>query len=388
MFRAAASGFASEDNPVFEQMHEASALIAGGSIVAGEAVHEGRADHAFNPAGGLHHAMREMASGFCVYNDVAVVTAWLRERGHRVAVVDVDVHHGDGTQATFYSDPEVLTISLHQLSRGFFPGTGHPDEIGAGDAAGTSANLPFPPFTWDEPWLRGFDEVVPTLLRRFQPTILVTQCGCDTHLLDPLANLRCSTRIWPVVGRRFHDLAHELCEGRWVALGGGGYAVEEVVPRAWTLLFAEMVGHPELATGLLDPEPFPPVPEAQERIWPAVEHSIGPSRSPSAVRPADPHHDQLEGQRRAEHQADGGDRPGIAVVRDAARREGSRRRRRSGRSPARRSRTGPSRPAPRAARPGPPPAARRRGSAGSRRSGRRRRRGRRRSPPSRRWSQT
>jgi len=273
-FRAAASGFASEDNPVFEQMHEASALIAGGSIVAGEAVHEGRADHAFNPAGGLHHAMREMASGFCVYNDVAVVTAWLRERGHRVAVVDVDVHHGDGTQATFYSDPEVLTISLHQLSRGFFPGTGFPDEVGAGDAAGTSANLPFPPFTWDEPWLRGFDEVVPTLLRRFQPTILVTQCGCDPPLLDPLANLRCSTRIWPVVGRRFHDLAHELCQGRWVALGGGGYAVEEVVPRAWTLLFAEMVNHPELATELLDPEPYPPLAEAQERIWPAVEHSI------------------------------------------------------------------------------------------------------------------
>jgi acetoin utilization protein AcuC len=218
--------------------------------------------------------MREMASGFCVYNDVAVVTAWLREKGHRVAVVDVDVHHGDGTQATFYSDPAVLTISLHQLSNNFFPGTGFPDEIGAGDAAGTSANLPFPPFTWDEPWLRGFDEVVPTLLRRFRPTILVTQCGCDTHLLDPLANLRCSTRIWPVVGRRFHDLAHELCEGRWVALGGGGYAVEEVVPRAWTLLFAEMVGHPELAAAQLDPEAFPPVPEAQERIWPAVEHSI------------------------------------------------------------------------------------------------------------------
>ena len=274
MFRAAAAGFASEDNPVFAQMHEASALVAGGSIVAGEAVHEGRADHAFNPAGGWHHAMREMASGFCVYNDVAMVAAWLKAKGHRVAVVDVDVHHGDGTQATFYSDPAVLTISLHQLSRGFFPGTGHPDEVGAGDASGTSANLPFPPFTWDEPWLRGFDEVVPALLRRFQPTILVTQCGCDTHLLDPLASLRCSTRIWPVVGRRFHDLAHELCEGRWVALGGGGYAVEEVVPRAWTLLFAEMVGHPELAVDLLDREPFPPIPEAQERIWPAVEHSI------------------------------------------------------------------------------------------------------------------
>ena len=274
LYEAAASGFASDDNPVFERMHEASALIAGGSLVAAQAVSDGTHEHAFNPAGGLHHAMRAMASGFCVYNDVAVAAAWLRDRGHRVAVVDIDVHHGDGTQATFYSDPDVLTISLHQLSRGFFPGTGHPEETGAGSAVGTSANLPFPPFTWDEPWLRAFEEVVPTLLRRFRPTILLTQCGCDTHILDPLANLSCSTRIWPAIGRTFHDLAHELCEGRWVALGGGGYAVEEVVPRAWTLLFSEMVEHPELAVECLDSESFPPMPEAQERIWPAVESAL------------------------------------------------------------------------------------------------------------------
>jgi acetoin utilization protein AcuC len=274
LFQAAAAGFASEDNPVFPDMHEASALIAGGSLVAAEAVESGRAAHAFNPAGGLHHAMREMASGFCVYNDVAVAVAWLRRQGHRVAVVDVDVHHGDGTQASFYSDPEVLTISLHQLSRGFFPGTGFPQETGAGPAAGTSINVPYPPETWDEPWLRGFEEVVPALLRQFKPSVLVTQDGCDTHLLDPLASLRCSTRIFPHLGRRFHDLAHELCEGRWVALGGGGYAVEEVVPRAWTLLFAEMVEHPELAAHLNDAHAFPPDPETQELVWPAVERSL------------------------------------------------------------------------------------------------------------------
>ena len=274
LFRATAAGFASQDNPVFPDMHEASALIAGGSLVAAEAVHSGRAAHAFNPAGGLHHAMREMASGFCVYNDVAIAAAWLRQQGHRVAVVDVDVHHGDGTQAAFYSDPEVLTTSLHQLSLGFFPGTGYPEEIGAGAAAGTSINLPCPPATWDEPWLRGFDEVVPALLREFKPSILVTQCGCDTHLLDPLANLRCSTRLFPHVGRRFHDLTHELCDGRWVALGGGGYAVEEVVPRAWTLLFAEMTEHPELAAHLNDEHGFPPAPEIQELVWPEVEQAL------------------------------------------------------------------------------------------------------------------
>ncbi len=270
---AAAAGFASEDNPVFPDMHAASALIVGGSLVAMESVHEGRAEHAFNPAGGLHHAMRSAASGFCVYNDVAVAAAWLRDAGHRVAVVDVDVHHGDGTQAAFYSDPNVLTISLHELARNFFPGTGQTDETGSGAGAGTSVNLPFPPFTWDEPWLEGFHAVVPERLRAFRPTVLVTQCGCDTHLLDPLADLRCSTRLWPEIGRAFHELAHELCDGRWVALGGGGYAVEEVVPRAWTLLFAEMIERPELAASLIDPEAFPPVEEAQQRIWTAVRHS-------------------------------------------------------------------------------------------------------------------
>jgi len=275
------SGFAHPDNPVFENMHEASALIAGGSLQAAELVHSGRARHAFNPAGGLHHAMRHQSSGFCVYNDVAVAAAWLREQGHRVAVVDVDVHHGDGTQAAFEEQPDVLTLSLHgkyfmpEVGHDFFPGSGGSEEAGS-----ALVNVPFPRYTWDEPWLKAFDAVVPERVRRFHPTVLLTQDGCDTHLLDPLADLRCSTRIWPPVGRRFHDLADELCEGRWVALGGGGYAVEEVVPRAWTLLFAEMTGQPQRAQHLLDPESYPPPAELQERIWPAVDLAIAAAIAP------------------------------------------------------------------------------------------------------------
>ena len=115
---------------------------------------------------------------------------------------------------------------------------------------------------------------MPALLRRFRPTVLVTQDGCDTHLLDPLAHLQNSTRIWPHVGRRFHDLAHELCEGRWVATGGGGYAVREVVPRAWTLLFAEMVERPDLADDLLDTEAYPPVGDAQDRVWAMLNRDL------------------------------------------------------------------------------------------------------------------
>jgi len=123
----------------------------------------------------------------------------------------------------------------------------------------------------DGPWLAAFEAVVPPLLRRFQPTVLVTQDGCDTHLLDPLAHLRASTRIWPHIGRRFHELAHELCDGRWVALGGGGYAVEEVVPRAWTLLFAEMVESPAAAVEPLSAISF-------QRSLAGAKGSAGPGR--------------------------------------------------------------------------------------------------------------
>ena len=200
--------------------------------------------------------------------------AWLRAQGHRVACVDVDVHHGDGTQALFYADPEVLTVSIHESGRYLFPGTGFPDESGVGAGLGAAANLPLLPYTWDEPWLAAFEATVPTLLREFKPTILVTQDGCDSHYLDPLAHLQTSTGIWPRVGRRFHELAHELCEGRWVATGGGGYAVREVVPRAWTLLFAEMVEHPEMAAALIDTQSFAPPAEAQERVWAALAEDL------------------------------------------------------------------------------------------------------------------
>jgi len=267
-------GLGTPDNPVFPGMHQASALVVGGSVLAADLIATGEVDRAVNIAGGLHHAMPDHASGFCVYNDVAVSVAWLRERGHRVAYVDVDVHHGDGTQALFYSDPEVLTISLHESGRFLFPGTGFPDDCGVGKGRGAAANLPFVPFTWDEPWLEGFEKVVPAMLRRFKPTVLVTQDGCDTHHLDPLAHLAASTRIWPRVGKMFHELAHELCDGRWLALGGGGYAIYEVVPRAWTLFFAEMVERPDLAAELNDASSVIPGAETQDRVWAALHKDL------------------------------------------------------------------------------------------------------------------
>ena len=272
--RIEAAGFGSADNPVSDELHEGASLVAGATLVAAEAIESGAALHAFSPAGGLHHAHRARASGFCTYDDPAIACRWLKDRGHRVAYIDVDVHHGDGVEDIFNDDPDVLTISLHESGRHLFPGTGFPEDCGVGPGRGSAVNLPFEPFTWDDPWLEGFEKVVPAMLRRFKPTILVTQDGCDTHYLDPLAHLAATTRIWPKVGKMFHDLAHELCDGRWLALGGGGYAIYEVVPRAWTLFFAEMVERPDLAADINDQSSVIPGDEAQERVWAKLRRDL------------------------------------------------------------------------------------------------------------------
>jgi len=269
-----AAGYASADNPISDALHEGTSLVVGASLIAAEAIQGGAALHAFSPSGGLHHAHRDRASGFCTYNDAAIACAWLKQQGHRVAYVDVDVHHGDGVEEIFQSDPDVLTISLHESGHWLFPGTGFPQDSGVGKGQGCAANLPFVPYAWDEPWLYGFDRVVPALLRAFKPTVLVTQDGCDSHHLDPLAHLAATTRIWPHVGKVFHELAHELCDGRWLALGGGGYAIYEVVPRAWTLLFAEMVERPDLAAEVNDPTTVVPGKEAQDRVWSALRKDL------------------------------------------------------------------------------------------------------------------
>jgi acetoin utilization protein AcuC len=237
-------GLGTADNPIFEGMYDAAALITGGSVLAAEQIHRGAAQHAVNIAGGLHHAMRDTASGFCVFNDAAVAIAWLLAQGHeRIAYLDLDVHHGDGVQAAFYDDPRVLTISVHQTPLTLFPGTGFPEETGDPDTAlGSAVNLALPNGTDDSGWLRAFDAVVPSVLRAFRPQILVTQCGCDSHHEDPLADLALTIDGQRAAYRAVHDLAHELCDGRWLVLGGGGYGLVRCVPRTWTHLLAEAVG--------------------------------------------------------------------------------------------------------------------------------------------------
>ncbi len=274
-----AFGLGSEDNPIFDRMHEASALVTGATVDAAVAVRGGAAQHAVNLAGGLHHAMPGRASGFCVYNDAAVAIAWLLGDGvPKVAYVDLDAHHGDGVEAAFYRDPRVLTISLHESGYTAFPGTGFPGDSGHGAAEGTAVNVALPPGTGDAGWLRAFHAVVPPLVRAFEPQILITQLGCDSHRLDPLAQLELTVDAHRHSYAVLHQLAHEVTGGRWIAVGGGGYEIVRVVPRSWTHLLAEITGHP------LDPDTETP------ESWLELVHRRtgreGPKRLTDGAEPA------------------------------------------------------------------------------------------------------
>jgi acetoin utilization protein AcuC len=254
------------DTPPFAGMHEASLLTTGATLVAMEEVTSGRARVAVNYAGGLHHAMRARASGFCIYDDPAIVCALLADRGMKVAYVDIDAHHGDGVQAAFYDTDRVLTISLHQDGRTLFPGTGSADERGTGRGAGYSINVPLPPYTDDAAYIRAFDAVVPALLERYRPDVLVTQQGIDPHFRDPLTHLMVSTHAREHCMRAFRSTPYP-----WVAMGGGGYDLD-AVRRTWALEYLVMLGAP-IADGLHDPDPPAATGERRRTIDRAVDEA-------------------------------------------------------------------------------------------------------------------
>jgi acetoin utilization protein AcuC len=210
--------------------------------------------HGINVAGGMHHARRDSASGFCIYNDAAAAVRRLLDLGaERVAYVDLDAHHGDGVEAAFWDDPRVVTVSVHQSGTTLFPGTGNPADTGGSGAEGTAVNIPLPPRTNGSQWLRAIDAVVPAVLRAHRPQVVVSQHGCDSHGRDPLTDLDVSVDAQRTAAGWIHQLAHELCDGRWVALGGGGYAVADVVPLVWSSLVAE-AAHVPLEPGTELPE--------------------------------------------------------------------------------------------------------------------------------------
>ncbi len=278
-------GLGTEDNPVFPRMHEVAATVVGGTLRAAELVMSGEVTRAFAIAGGLHHAHRDRASGFCIYSDLAVAIQWIRKtHGARVLYVDYDAHHGDGVQGIFYGDPDVLTLSLHESGRYLFPGTGFPEELGDGEGFGYSLNLPMEPFTEDGSWLRIFSDFLPEVAAAFRPDVIVLVNGCDAHVLDPLTHLRCTTRLYAETVRIAGEVANRYCGGRILATGAGGYAIWRVVPRAWALVWAELTGQkvaarvphewqqrwqgesPHLLPDTLhDPDgAFPPVPQRAE----------------------------------------------------------------------------------------------------------------------------
>ncbi|CAM2913573.1 acetoin utilization protein AcuC [Prescottella defluvii] len=259
-------GLGTEDNPVFPRMHEASAILAGGTLAAAEAIASGRARRAVSIGGGMHHAMADWASGFCVYNDAAIAISWLLDNGFdRIAYVDIDAHHGDGVQHAFLGDPRVLTVSIHQHPATLWPNTGWSSEVGAGAAEGTAVNLPVLPGTGDALWLRAFHSVVPAAIAAFRPQIVISQCGADNHREDPLADLALTVDGQRAAYLAMRDLADRYAEGRWLAVGGGGYGLIRVVPRSWTHLIATALDR-EIDTGAAIPE-----------SWREKAHSLAPS---------------------------------------------------------------------------------------------------------------
>lgn len=281
-------GLGTEDVPIFPNMHEASALLVGGTLTAVDLVMGGKADHALSLGGGLHHGFRGKASGFCIYNDSAIAIKYMQEKyGVKVLYIDTDAHHGDGVQWSFYDDPNVCTFSIHETGRYLFPGTGNVTEKGQGQGYGTSFNIPVDAFTEDESFLECYLTAVREVAEFFKPDVIISQNGVDSHVLDPLTHLSATMKIYREIPKLAHKLAHEYCEGRWIAVGGGGYDHWRVVPRAWSLIWLEMlekqdeIAHGDLSLEWLekwqpkspvkliptweDPQNlYPPIPRRQE----------------------------------------------------------------------------------------------------------------------------
>jgi len=231
------------DTPAFKGCYDVTRLKVGGSLRAVDLVMAKEVDHAFNIGGGLHHAHRDHASGFCIFNDPAICVAYLKEKYglKRIMYLDIDAHHGDGVMYGYYSDPCLLDIDFHESGRYLFPGTGFTYEVGEGAGEGYKVNVSLPPYTYDQAYLHTFHEVVPPLVRSYKPEIILMQCGVDGHFDDLLTDLGLTTAAYLEVISKVHDLAHEVTGGRLVLLGGGGYNMSNVA-RCWAIMFGTVAG--------------------------------------------------------------------------------------------------------------------------------------------------
>ncbi|TMN21192.1 acetoin utilization protein AcuC [Lentibacillus cibarius] len=234
-------GLGTEDTPMFRHMHEASSHLVGGTLTAVDSVLLGNTNHALNLGGGLHHGFSRKASGFCIYNDGAIAIKYIREKYNlKVLYVDTDAHHGDGVQWAFYDDPNVCTLSIHETGRYLFPGTGNISERGIKEGHGYAFNVPIDAFTEDESFIQVYESVFRKVAAFFRPDVILTQNGADAHVFDPLTHLCTTTETFERIPLIAHELAHQYCDGRWIALGGGGYDMWRVVPRTWAQIWSVM----------------------------------------------------------------------------------------------------------------------------------------------------
>jgi acetoin utilization protein AcuC len=299
-------GLGTDDTPIFPNMHEASSLLVGGTLTAVDYVMTGKAKHALHLGGGLHHGFRGKASGFCIYNDSSVAIKYLQDKYQaRVLYVDTDAHHGDGVQWSFYDDPNVCTFSIHETGRYLFPGTGNITERGQGKGYGYTFNIPLDAFTEDESWLHAYQTAFREIAEFFKPDVILTQNGADSHFYDPLTHLSASMNIYREIPKLAHEMAHTYCDGKWIAVGGGGYDIWRVVPRAWAHIWFEMTENSN-CSGILpnnwveewqkqapvtlpktweDPKDmYPPIPrkaEITEKNFQTLERALYPIRNQS-----------------------------------------------------------------------------------------------------------
>ncbi len=223
------------DTPVTKGIYDGAVARVGGSLEGARLILSGRVAHAFNFGGGWHHARSDRAAGFCVFNDVAIAARFFLKKGMKVAIVDVDGHHGDGTQEEFYEEKDVLTISFHRYGPGFYPGTGDVNETGEGEGEGYAVNVPLPAGTDDKSYIYAFREIVPPLISAFRPDVIIQQFGVDSHYEDPLVGLSLTTHAYEEIAHIMHNISHDTCDGRYLVLGGGGYSKN--VARSWAIIF-------------------------------------------------------------------------------------------------------------------------------------------------------
>lgn len=229
------------DTPCFPGVFEAAAAVGGTALDALSCVIDGKAPRSFQPIGGLHHARRDAAAGFCVINDLGLVIETLRSQYgvRRIAYVDIDVHHGDGVFYTYEDDPDLIVADIHEDGRFLYPGTGYAHEHGAGAAAGSKLNLPLPPGATDAEFLEAWG-VAEEFLRDQRPAFILLQCGADSLKGDPLAHLALSPSSHAYATQRLCRLANEMCEGRLMAFGGGGYNLHNVA-LGWSVVLEELL---------------------------------------------------------------------------------------------------------------------------------------------------